>query len=195
MSIIEEQYIQINLWCRPLARSVYSFGELRQEKLRPRSDGTKTLLATMREKERREDEASGLLMQERRVHDNVHDQYTSALSEFSPAYAGFSKDEIAESISEEEDQEYQAEEKPHRLTRLRTKVATALFDYSEIEQEKIEEEINELVNADGYYDEVEPADVNDDYDEEKPLNTTAIFLVGVLILFLVLSGVYFYFFF
>ena len=194
MSIIEEQYIQINLWCRPLARSTYSFDEVRQEKLRPRSDGTRTLLAAMREKERREDAASGLLAKEKHAHDNVHAQYTSALSEFSPAYAGFSKDEIAESISAGDGQE-EAEEKPRRLKRFRTKVATALFDYSEIEQQKIEEEINELVNSDGYYDEVEPADANEDYEEERTLNTTAIFLIVVLIVFLALSGVYFYFFF
>ena len=198
MSIIEEQYIQINLWCRPLARTNYSFDEIRKAKLHPRSDGTSTLLAAMREKERREDAATRALMQEKRANDAVHAEYTNALSEFSEAYAGFSKSEIADSIAAEEqsasvDETPDIKVRPHRLNRLRTKVATALFDYSEIEQEKIEEEINELVNADGYYDEVEPVDVNEDYEEEKSINPTVILLVGVLIIFLAASALYFHF--
>ena len=65
--------------------------------------------------------------------------------------------------------------------------------YSEIEQQQIEDEINELVNSDGYYDEIEPEDANGDYEEEKPVNTALIVLIGVLVLFLVASALYFHF--
>lgn len=199
MSIIEEHYTKISLWCRPLSRSTYSFDEVGKVRLHPRSDGTKTLLAEMREKERRAASASRVLMQERRAEDRVHAEYTNALSEFSPAYAGFSKSEIEDSIEAEfeENDGQEAAENPRRLKRFRnrvaTKVANALFDYSEIEQQQIEDEINELVNSDGYYDEIEPEDANGDYEEEKPVNTALIVLIGVLVLFLVASALYFHF--
>lgn len=195
MAIIEEQYIQINLWCRPLSRTRYFVSELRHVKLHPRSDGTTTLLAAMREKERREDEASKVLMQEKRSRDKVHAEYTNALSEFSEAYAGFSKSEIAENIEAEDGLLEQAEvsEPRQRLKRIRTKVATALFDYSEIEQQQIEEEINELVNADGYYDEVEPIDANEEFEEKRTLNPTVLILGGVLVAFVAAFALYFHF--
>lgn len=199
MSIIEEHYTKISLWCRPLSRSTYSFDEVGKVRLHPRSDGTKTLLAEMREKERRAASASRVLMQERRAEDRVHAEYTNALSEFSPAYAGFSKSEIEDSIEAEfeENDGQEAAENPRRLKRFRnrvaTKVANALFDYSEIEQQQIEDEINELVNSDGYYDEVEPEDANEEYEEETPVNTALIVLIGVLVLFLVASALYFHF--
>jgi len=199
LSIIEEHYTKISLWCRPLSRSTYSFDEVGKVRLHPRSDGTKTLLAEMREKERRAASASRVLMQERRAEDRVHAEYTNALSEFSPAYAGFSKSEIEDSIEAEfeENDGQEAAENPRRLKRFRnrvaTKVANALFDYSEIEQQQIEDEINELVNSDGYYDEVEPEDANEEYEEETPVNTALIVLIGVLVLFLVASALYFHF--
>lgn len=199
MSIIEEHYTKISLWCRPLSRNIYSFDEVGKVRLHPRSDGTKTLLAEVREKERKAAASSKVLMQERRAEDRVHAEYTNALSEFSPAYAGFSKSEIEDSIEAEfeENDGQEAAENPRRLKRFRnrvaTKVANALFDYSEIEQQQIEDEINELVNSDGYYDEVEPEDANEEYEEEKPVNTALIVLIGVLVLFLVASALYFHF--
>lgn len=197
MNIIQEQFIQINLWCRPLARSRYSYSsDIRKAPLRTRSDGTKTLLAAMREKERREDEASKILRREQREADAVHKEYTNALSLGSETYAGFNKEELAEQIeSEMAAQDTEAEERKgrQRLRRIRSKVATALFDYSEIEQEKIEEQINSLVNADGYYDEVEPADAEVDYGNNREVNKTLVFLIGLLIAFLAVSALYFHF--
>ena len=195
VKVIEEQFIQINLLCRPLGRTRYTYDEVRKTRLRKRSDGTNTLLAAMREKERREDEAAR--HEEHRPHDEVHAEYTNALSEFSPAYEGFSKSEIAETIEEEQqtDAEKPTSERKsrHHLKQFKSKVDAAIFDYSEIEQEKIEEEINALVNADGFYDEVKPVDANEEYEQENPINKTVILLIGVLVAFLAASALYFYF--
>ena len=197
MNIVSEQYIQINLWCKPLSRSRYSFDEVRKKKLHLRSDGTTTLLATMRERDRKEAEASRILQREQREKDNVHAEYTNALSEFSEVFAGFSKSEIAEAIeteSEAAEEPVEAVSRP-RLKRFRSKIDAAVFDYSEIEQQKIEEEINDLVNADGYYDEVKPVDADEEYEEKNPINKTVILLIGALIVFLAGFAVYFRFFF
>lgn len=55
---------------------------------------------------------------------------------------------------------------PKGFKKLKRSINEKIFDYSEIKQAEIEEKINELVNADGYYSEVLPIDVenNDEID-------------------------------
>ena len=70
--------------------------------------------------------------------------------------------------------------KKKRFRRLAEKIDDTLFDYSEIRQEELEEEIQNLVNMDGYYDEVVPIDAGEEYTEKAEINGIVIALFAAL---------------
>jgi len=72
--------------------------------------------------------------------------------------------------------------KKKRFKRLAEKIDDTLFDYSEIRQEELEEEIQNLVNMDGYYDEVVPIDAGEEYAEKGEINGIVIALFAALFL-------------
>lgn len=199
MEIIEETYRQITLWCRPnLKRSTYSFSETRRARLSTASSST-IILREMRQRERRVLEESGLLDSKAapKILDEVFEEYTSALSTTSESFLAFEEREAAKEISEapqsfhslqgNEDIEMLLDSLPDkkpRLKRLRSRISNAVFDYSEIEQEKIEQKIDQLVNADGYYNEVEPVDIDVDYRPERRINKPVIIAVLALIAYI-----------
>ena len=187
METIDDSYTLISLWCRPLARTRYRTSELRRGRIKEGSGGTTTLLRQRREKERAEREASGLLAAERRspaARDSVYDEYTSALSTTSESYLAVSQRDSKR--LETGDEEAPAEVRRPRLRNIRDRISDAVFDYSEIEQEKIEEKIDALVNADGYYNEVDPIDIDEEYQEERHLNKPLIIAIIGLIIYIIL---------
>lgn len=188
----QETYRIYEIWTRPLARERYKFSEMRTKVISPDSEGTTALLRKMREKERRAVEASGILQkeQQKKRRDEGFDEYTSSLSTTSESYIAMQEaeeralpqDSVAASlVADEEAPVY----KP-RLKRIRDRFQEAVFDFSEIEQERIEQEIEELVNADGYYNEIEPIDIDVEYEKEKRITTPAIIAIAVFIIYIII---------
>lgn len=183
---IEESYRLISLWCRPLARTRYRTSELRRAKIKPDGEGSTTLLRKVRERERAEMEASAVLS-DTLEHDEVFDEYTSALSTTSESYARISqRDQVEEAKRAASKSEAKEAAGRQRLRRIRDRISDAVFDYSEIEQEKIEERIDELVNSDGYYNEVEPIDLDSDYQGERQVNKPLLIAIIIFIIYVIL---------
>jgi len=187
LEIVNETYRQINLGDRPLARRRYRFSEIRKVKLKDDGSLTSSILLHIRRQEKKYAEESGLLGARQPVRDSVYDEYTSSLSMTSESFMGFSERErldAGEDVSVE--QAVIVPPKQPRLKRLQAKISDRVFDYSEIEQEKVEQEIDQLVNADGYYNEVEPADIDVDYKEERHINKPALIAAAALIIYIIL---------
>lgn len=193
MAVIDDIYRQYEIWCRPLKRTRYTFSEMRTKAISPDSGGSTALLRKMREAEKRAIEASGLLQREKApVRDAAFDEYTSSLSTTSESYAAMqarddnllSPDSVvaaANEVQTEAPVPYQP-----RLKRIRDRFQEAVFDFSEIEQERIEKEIDELVNADGYYNEIEPIDIDTEYEQEKKITKPLLIAVAVFIIYVII---------
>lgn len=191
MQIIEETYIKINIWCRPIAKTRYKVTEIHSRPLPKDRRGTAMIMAEMRQKEKSRHETPDKAPQ-RAPEDKAHKEYTSALSVFSESYAGFDHAEEAEvPLVSESINEAPQEESTPRLKRLRTRISEALFDFSEIEQGEIEDRVNELVNSDGYYNEVEPEDADVEYASSRTINKSVILLAMLLAAFLAFYGIRF----
>ena len=189
--MVTETYRQINLGDRELGRRRYSFSEIRKVRLKDDGSLTSSLILKARKKEQG---ATGQVGKApaRKVPDKAYDEYTSSLSLTSESYPDFEKRARIDAglAIEEEETPAAAEEKGPRLRRLKSKIADAVFDFSEIEQEKIEQEIDKLVNFDGYYDEVEPVDADVDYKEERHINKPALIAAGILLIYIILILVF-----
>ena len=188
MEVISEQYKQYEIWCRPLNRTRYGFYEIKTARLPMDAEGSSALLRTFREKEKTFVEQSGILAKQK-APDEAYDEYTNALSTTSESYAAIiGKKEGPSVASVPKTSPPSGASAAPRLKRLRAKISDAVFDYSEIEQEKIEKQIDDLVNADGYYDEVEPVDADVDYEKEsritKPLIIAVILFIAYIIFLL-----------
>lgn len=162
MQTVRDEYTQINLWNRPLARKEYLFSEIRQEAIKNPKSATGALLSSLERAEMAK--GSGVLPSQARA----------------PGILTMSEEDIviAEARARLENKE-DINALP-RFRRLKAKIDNRVFDYSEIEREKIEEEIQNLVNKDGYYDEIEPVDADEELEEDRRINA-GIFVVVTLI--------------
>jgi hypothetical protein len=163
MQTVKDEYTLINLWCRPLARTDYSFDEIREERIKKPNSATGTIIASLERAEL--DRGSGVLPSQ------SHASGILRLSE--------EDIEIAEARTRLERKE-DLSSLP-RFRRLKAKIDNKVFDYSEIEREKIEEEIQNIVNKDGYYDEIEPVDADDEIEETRRINPAAVLVIGLII--------------
>lgn len=146
-----------------MARKEYFFSEIRQEAIRNPKSATGTLLSSLEKAEM--DKGSGVLPSQTRA---------SGILKMSEDDI-----EIAEARARLESKE-DLSALP-RFRRLKARIDSRVFDYSEIEREKIEEEIQNLVNKDGYYDEIEPVDADEELEEKHHINA-AVFVVLTLII-------------
>lgn len=182
METIRDIYTEINLGYRDLGRRIYSFSEIRKAPIKDDGSLSSTLLLKMRKEEREEDLRSEAPVSIP-VHDTAYDEYTSSLSPTSESFRSFAEREASEEAPAPEEQ---GKKPKRRLNRLRAKISDTVFDYSEIEQEKIEQEIDNLVNSDGYYNEVEPRDIDVDYKEVRQINKPALIAAGVLLIYTII---------
>lgn len=174
--VYEEEFLQVNLWCRPLGRSTYRFADMKKGVAKNLGKATGTLF---REFEAKEKAASGVLVPKEPVLNQNGDVDYEAEEE---------RREIAEARARLESNKEDFASMP-RLKRLKARIDSRVFDYSEIEREKIEEEIANLVNKDGYYDEIEPMDADENYKEEFKVNP---FLIGLFVALFVTVGLFIY---
>lgn len=169
MQTVKDEYLQFNLWCRPLSKRNFAFSELKTGYVTNPKSATGALVASLEKAEKVK--GSGVLPPQ---HPSQQDPSTLNMSEedrvISEARARLESKEDISALP--------------RFRRLKAKMDDKIFDYSEIETAKIQEEIQNVVNRDGYYDEIEPVDADEDYEEKRTINPLA-FVVGGLILALV----------
>ena len=170
MQTVKDEYLQFNLWCRPLSKRTFSFSELKTGFVTNPKSATGALVASLEQKEKVK--GSGVLPPQHPT--QAPDAGLPEMSEddrvINEARARLEKREDLNALP--------------RFRRLKAKMDDRIFDYSEIETAKIQEEIQNIVNRDGYYDEIEPVDADEDYEEKRTLNPLA-FVVGGAILVLV----------
>lgn len=89
---------------------------------------------------------------------------------------------------EEYDNEKPAKKKKNKpkKTSIKIRIDRFLYDYSELEREALEDAVSDMINSDGYYDEVVPLDVemgDDEHDSESvKINPRLIAAVTLLII-------------
>lgn len=165
MQIIKDEYIKIELWCRPLAKERYLFSEIKKGKVKNVGKGTGTLFAAMAQAQEKARHESDILKAKQEA----------GLLSLTPEQL-----EIAEARARLEEPVEDLSSMP-RFKRLKARVDNALFDYSEIKREQIAEEINKLVNKDGYYNEVEPVDADQDFKESVKISPAIVaIIVGIV---------------
>ena len=196
----KDEYIKIDLWSRPLKKHRYSKKTDVQKKTVQNIDGLSGLLTSEFRKlhgkqslfdsfdndsQENQDEfnldlGSQILMDEpeefklvrkKQLDDyETEDNRNALISEAS----GNIEDDAASNTNEKK------ANKPKKES-LRIKIDRLLYDYSEIKQEKIEQEVDALINQDGYYNEVIPIDEGIDFEEKKEFNKGIIVVVALLI--------------
>lgn len=100
-----------------------------------------------------------------------------------------------EDEEEQEDQPKKKRKKPKKKKiKLKVRIDNMLYDYSELEEDALEQEAETLINSDGYYNEVMPRDAFLDYDDGqkrigKPvvIVVTALIIVGVALAYMLKS--------
>lgn len=176
MEVIKEEFYQINLWCRPLGRTLYRFEDIKQGKVKNVGKATGTLYAELNEARAK---ASGILVKDPSgvliPQNNDADILTLTPEQI----------EIREARERIENMGVDTSTLP-RFKRLKVKLDNKIFDYSEIETEQIEEEINKIINKDHYYDEIEPMDADVEYKEERTFSPLIFGLFGAFVLLLAL---------
>ena len=177
MQTVRDEYLQFNLWSRPLSKHKISFSELKMGFVTNPKSATGALVARLEQAERQK--GSGVLPAQH-PEQSRDSSGTLHMSEEDAA--------IAAARARLEDRE-DIEALP-RFRRLKAKMDSKIFDYSEIETAKIQEEINNVVNTDGYYDEIEPIDADDEYSEKTAINPLAFVVGGMIIALLIFLFVY-----
>ena len=173
MQEVKDEYLQFNLWTRSLGKTTYAFSDLKTGKISDPTSATGALVASLEKAETVK--GSGVLPAQ---HPSV-----AAASNLTDEEAA-----IAEARARLEHKE-DLSSLP-RFRRLKAKVDSRIFDYSEIETSKIEEEIQNIVNRDGYYDEILPVDADEEVEEASKLNPLALVVGGLIVAIVVFLYVY-----
>lgn len=177
--------INITLYSPPLRTAIYPFSNTKKKKKESHA-GSGILSDILNEKEQRIQEKERVLAQQSELLVNSHllnmedsptyeEDYYEPTSSVSPTYAN-------NLLYLESDAPT-----PKGFKKLKRSINEKIFDYSEIKQAKIEEKINELVNADGYYSEVLPIDVEND-EEVEDLKVEKSYRDSTLLKVLVIGG-------
>ena len=207
-NLIREEFLKIELWSRPLKRSKYSYGDVRCVKRRITSDSS-ILFAEIK----KNTEGTGLL---RALSDTVvknenvgiddlmseFDLGSQILRDMPQAYEipkaktaadspnASEYDDISQFSGSDETSE-DNKKKPKKIG-LKVRINRLLYDYSELEQEELEENVADLINRDGYYNEVVPIDEGMEYDDKR--NGVDKRVIAVLAALFVVSGIIVYMF-
>ena len=169
MQNIKDEYLQFNLWCRPLSKKRFAFDDLKTGYVTNPKSATGALVASLEKAEKVK--GSGVLPPQHPTQGK-------------PEHQSMSEEDRVISEARARLENKQDISALPRFRRLKAKMDDKIFDYSEIETAKIQEEIQNVVNRDGYYDEIEPVDADEEYEEKRKINPLA-FAVGALILALV----------
>lgn len=83
--------------------------------------------------------------------------------------------------------EKSATKKP-KIRKLQRKSKFTIYDYSQVEQGILEDQVNELINQDGYYNEILPLDIDDDYETAQIQKKPLILLIIIVLILLFMLG-------
>lgn len=137
----------IEVWSIPLKTHIFDVTKLRKVSVSPVRSGSGLLVQEVKERERQSQmlEASGMLT--------------------SPTSFNGDYDSNLEASSDTSDTN-EKNQKFRKITKF-SKPNFSIFDYSDIEREQLESEIEKLINQDGFYDEVSPDDSDVVYKKDK----------------------------
>lgn len=176
-NLVQEEFIKIELWSRPLKSNAFSYGDVRRIMRKTPISDSGAFIAEIKKK----NEGTGILQSlEETVASNNNVSIDDLKSEFdlgSQILEDIPKESILKPIPsptpytdieslEDNDNEDSEIKKPKKIS-LKVRISRKLYDYSEIEQEELEEKIADLINRDGYYNEVIPIDEGMEFDGKK----------------------------
>lgn len=169
MSVVKEVIQTIDFWSPPLKTHRYKMSSVRKKVFISSGQG------------------SGLLMDELQRRDKLA---SGVLSEQKPQYEdGFASDMFEQRPDSYEDgSELQDENKamaPKRRFRVMKRIEEIVYDDTAVRQGELEDEAYDVLNADGFYDEILPVDYDEDISmgSSVPIKEIAIY-AGVLALLL-----------
>jgi len=169
MSVVKEVIQTIDFWSPPLRKHRYKMSSVRKKVFISSGQGSGLL---MDELQRRDKLASGLL------------------SEQKPQYEeNFASDMFEQRSDSYEDVSEQPEEKkeraPKRRFRVMKRIEEIVYDDTAVRQGELEDEAYDVLNDDGFYDEILPVDYDEDIamGSSVPIKEIAIYS-GILALLL-----------
>ena len=142
MSVVKEVLYDIDYWSLPLKKHRYSLKSVARKAYTSNGTASGILLDEIRERER---EASGHLSQ-RLLEVSESDNVLIPVIEAASAPVPVRIDQKKESAAD------------RRFRVLKKKVDSLVYDYSAVRQGELEDEVFEILNKDGFYDEILPID-------------------------------------
>lgn len=158
MNILSEELIKIEVWSRPLAKTHYAPAALAEQPRPKDKEGTGILFEQLIEA----NEAN----EADEIETNIEDLFNPLdLPEISAPNEHTAADTKAP--------------RSKGIRRFMPKID--IYDYSELEAEALEQKVDELINADGFYNEVVPIDADEDFDSARSINKFLLIVIGGLI--------------
>lgn len=169
MGVVREIIETIDFYSPPLKRHRYSYDDVSRRKYVSSGTGSGLLFDEIH---RREAAASGLLQQE------------TDKSKYEDESSPEGSQEICQDPSE-------PEQAPKRRFRTIKKIGDLLYDDTAEMMGQLEDEAYELLNEDGYYDEILPIDADEDFEESEGLPVVGIIVSSALLILLIAFGIWY----
>ena len=168
MSVVKEVIITINYYSPRLKKHRYSMDAVGKKERMHSGGGTGVLYDEIIRRDQLVKGASGVLDVSQGPYGHTDFKEPSQAEIYASPHDDLTKDIVPES-------------KPKRQFRVLKKVEDMIFDDTPEKLGKLEEEADQMLNADGYYDEILPLDSDEEVPaEERPKITVVVALVAAL---------------
>ena len=162
MSVIREVIENIDFWSPPLKKHRYQMNSVRRKVFISPGKGSGLLIDELQKRDRLA-AASGILESRPSTDDTETSVYTY--------------EEFINKTGKEET------EKPEkRRFRVIRRIEEIIYDDAEIKLGELQDEAYDVLNDDGFYDEILPADYDEEYEKESSLPIKEIALYGAILL-------------
>ena len=169
MGVVKEVIYEIDFWSPPLKKHRYSMNAIERRTYVVSGTASGILMEGL---QRRDKVASGILEKQ---DDNLKDLVDAR--------------DAPEEIS---DQDKKKESKSSRKFRsLQKKIDSMVYDYSAVRQGEDEDEVLELLNKDGFYDEILPLDYYLDAGETRARMSPSKMVLYIALMIAILAGTIF----
>lgn len=153
MSVVVKEVIAegIDYWSPPLKKHRYSWSSVERRAYIENGTASGILMQEIRERERT---YTGILAQKKAA-ETTDEEPAQDMS-------GFLDDTDGAEVDPTEAEQIE-ETKPKRSFRTIKRIEDLIYDDTAVKQGELEDEAYELLNADGFYDEILPVDYDEDY--------------------------------
>ena len=174
MGVIKEVIYEINFWSPPLKKHRYTMTSIAKKKYVSSGEGSGLLFEEIHKREKFVEE-SGLLKKS-----SVPDDYNEHVE---------GTDE--EGVLLEANASPSGKAPAKRKFRTLKKLEDILYDDTLVKMGEREDEAYEVLNADGYYDEILPIDADVEYEPEDVKPVKAIAIASILLFGLLVLGIWY----